>query len=1441
MRKLLSKPGGPSSPHDDAGSTAARPLSASPVPLPYRPRPPREAAYQAGVPIASLDKGPDGRLAVLAGRHVLKTVRVDDFEIKETFDLRALITAQASPQANSTVSIAEQLSIRDVKWGRGRNEALIFTACLRGKIFLYDLSRLGMYVGGSGAGATVDFIHTQEDSRQINTLDINPHKEVYLLSGSQDGMVRLFDTRKLLASRMGASFKPNISFKCNADVRHVQWSTRNGDYFACCTEQGAVMKWDTRKPSAPVLRIAGHEKACAAISWHPDGKHLISGGVDKACHIWDMSETADKRQKPKWTIHTPASVAAVTWRPPQWSATCQGLRAAQVAVSYDVTGPKRPGVNAVHLWDLARPTMPYKTMDRFECSPSALLWRDPEFLWTAGEDGLFRQNDLVSAPRILDRTAVSTLAFSACGDVLTFLDERPPPVRPGAHRGLPSASAVAAATAAAAAAAAVSSSSYTSEPTTPTTGTSRSDSEDDVVRAFVMPRRRTARRKRRASSVHHHTSSTPPADHPTVSSSNQILSLDDALHATGTYRPQQIMAIGHIPSATHKNTYGYMAKTYLEALEAGLRTAVRDGTVVPLPQRVATILDIYASAAEYMSQFRLAQVWRIIAFAMDLLFHNREQYHRKRRLEDPRFTSLGPGVRSAGEMHPAASSYIHVHQSGGTFESASVDSKDAEHDVGQQQSTRALAVRSLLAEEIESTSNMPTPLARPVSGLAYLGEHFQEGAPKYGDRQHGVDSNGLPSDLDSFSLPPAKYQEFLARQPPRRHLDSVPFSEISQDSEMSQNSSVEGYDFYDTETLAKAIDVPRAPRRISVLPRADPEVSQGSRTSEQSARRAQFVRQDSTDSTGRIFEISQVSAHTVVDANDPDEDGLPTAVHDKLRQARDRPSEPGDEAQTYESHRRTRGRQWSRQSEKMMPSSIGSSRLLRLNKALLSMECSGSDVASTMPGSTTRDNYYRTYSQDTESSSNSFSPAPLPPNRYATEPATNSFTMKRLALQRSGSSRQETSSIATTAELPLDRDVSSDLVADHDYLPWPHDPPFPSPVQSGKSSGLDRNAALNPYAIVDRAVSFEARTSPLNASAMVLLLQPLMPSDFIDPLQATAILRQHHARLMGMKLFLEAALLRKLCVQGWPGSIELSKWGSNYPSVTAPAKKNVSASYICVECKKPRQAEHNSPSDTIESIWRCDRCKNVKAPCAVCGHRDVSACHVLDDGSTKDENSILSTWWYCFGCSHGGHLTCLEGWHSTSLQDGANGGVSYSPQLGNLASEMAASSGSMPDAGMGTEFSDGCCPLDGCGHACLPGHWRTETITQRSEDLTPAIREATWTASKASSLAADSPGDGSAIVTNVGLATLGAVGHAGAAEGTGSTGRETIRADMHEVAPSRAVDMIRESLASARGEAGVRSVQGSSPGRGTVLGGGGEIRERERRKSVKFAGTDDWS
>ncbi|XXH06016.1 hypothetical protein Hte_012461 [Hypoxylon texense] len=1360
VRRLLGRQNADSPNDSNLGVTS------SPVPQSYRPTASQDALYPSTVPVACLDRSPDGQLAVLGGRHILKTIHFDGLRIRDGVDIRSAITAQYANKTNAASLASDQLSIKDVRFVSNPSGNLsVFTACANGKIFMYDISRLG--VG-------LDFIQIKQDSRQINKLDSNPHKATLLLSGSQDGTVRCFDVKAPIPSRTGPTFRQVQAFNCNSDgVSDVKWSPKDGFAFACATDSGIVLKWDIRKNNVPVMRINAHDtqKGASSISWHADGDHLISAGLDSKCYVWDLSGNAGKRQKPKWTINCPAPVTSVSWRPGLWSATAQGRRAAQVAVSYDEGGHmKKHGINAVHIWDLARPTMPYKEIDIFDNSPSALLWHDQDLLWAAGPGG-FAQCDVAFAPKVIDRQSLSSLAFSARGEALIFLEERVqlPRPRPAivAQQGLPT-------------------SSYSSSPTGQMLSISRSDSEEDVIGSFLGARRRTSEKRRATSRAAQTMSTTPPSG---AGVEDKVIPLDQSMNITGPFKPQQIMAIGPIPAGSTTHLYRYLSRQYLEILEREL--PYTEGGK-PLRERIFGIIEQYARASESVSQFRLAQTWRILAYAIGLLLSRRSQYHLEQRLNrrqkpqlnvengvlDTRFetspmfskTDTSPRIKIDGEDTPR--------------KPASVTSLEGRHP----------HAKSLLAEEIDSESNVPTPLARPVN----------EDTSDY--IEHGGGKMLTPVlEMESFNLPPGVLPDGAS---PRKRLDSASLSTLSHDSHGSQKSSTEGYDFYDVDAvdnIPRAIDVPRrrGPRNLDFVDTGSP-----------SQQRKSIARHDSDESYAQIFSISDTSRQT--SGLTESSSGSGYRLSRKVERKHSSPEEGDGE---YGS--RIRGR--------------------RIQE---------SPESARYP---TRQPIERHDSSLTE-------------ELQITQATTDTLDSDSLQQPDDHSYPRYSGPGLTIPKFPIglsDKDQPENHLSPHitetDYLPWAEDPPYPHPITAEVKERMPI-PPINPYDLLSRALKFEARQSALNASAIILLLKPLVPDDVIDSYQAAAILRQHHNRLMSMKLFVEAALLRNLCVQGWPDGLDL--WGENYPSVFAPAQDRVSAGFTCSHCHKPREIDRSKTDGP--GIWKCERCRAVMAPCAVCGHRDATADPPLpipvvegfaaSSSRPTSEEPILSTWWYCPGCCHGGHANCLQDWHApvTSSKEAAF-------------SSSSSSSAYPIDGPFPETNSDGCCPLDGCGHACLPGRWRNETSAARIEELGRAVREQTrGSVSAGSGLGLGGGGGGLSKRNSVkdqrrsaggGSANSGMSASASASTAVTSAAA-AIRGDAIEVPQSRAVESVREAL-SAAADAGTIGGGGSAGSGGSSNGGGGGLLAGilssspgraaasvitgsgsgpERRKSVKFAG-----
>lgn len=745
---------------------------------------PRNASFQTAAQIRSLDRSPDQTHAIIAGPKVFKTIRVTESEVTEETDLRASITAHASANNEASSAAPDQLDIKSVKWGHASLATIVVTASANGRITLYDVNQ------GREAGR----IH--EHARQVHELAISPFQERLLLSASQDGTVKMFDLKASEQGRNGLVFRCKASCKCNAGaVRDVKWSPTEGYIFACTTDQGVVQKWDLRKPNVPLLKLNAHESACLTISWHPDGQHLLTGGVDQYLKVWDVSPTADRRQKPKYVVNTPAPVFFVAWRPPCWSATGQGRRAAQVAVTYDDRDPTGNQNSSVHIWDLARPGLPFKEITHWDYSRTGLFWHNRDLLWTVGKDGEFNQNDVVLAPRVLDRRGLSTVALSPWGDLTALLEKRHT-----LRRARPTASTPTAEIMHTGNGGQGKSSSFGDIPF----NISRSDSEEEVVGSFLKPRNQSRRRN----SVR--TTTTSSAAH--EQSESKVMNLDDAVKVTGVYESRQVMAMGHAPTTAKRKIYMHFANRYLLPLARDLVNPQIPESL-SMDARIDTILVLYANAAQEVRYYRLAQSWRVLAYTMNLLLVRRAKYRRDKRLkqwkdrEEKRLklqrkqdgSPMNAGQHILGDVTPRA-----VSEAKFPIDSAIHRSS-----------------RSILSEEIESTSGMTTPLARPVKERGQLSPRSSALNPSM-------------AEPEAFELPPPSIHS------PGQNFPRQPNSPSTKD---VRTPHVEGYDFYGVESLTShAIDIAapqkKTPLRLDMggLPEAPP------------SRPAPPVRHDSSES-----------------------------------------------------------------------------------------------------------------------------------------------------------------------------------------------------------------------------------------------------------------------------------------------------------------------------------------------------------------------------------------------------------------------------------------------------------------------------------------------------------------------------------------------------------------------------------------------------------------
>ncbi|KAI4165975.1 MAG: hypothetical protein LQ342_000406 [Letrouitia transgressa] len=635
--------------------------------------PSRTIAHKTGIPIASLDVSPLRTHVVLAGRDILKTVQVSDSTCTEEYNLRSAIIAHTAAHGSSgNVASArhrDQIIATDVKWSHDRYDTTIATAAANGQIVLYDINRPG-----------VELARLHEHSRQVHRVAFNPFEGALLLSGSQDATIRLWDLRALVGDRSVMTCTSRYTYPGNSEgIRDLRWSPTNGVEFAACTDNGAVQRWDFTKLNAPLLKINAHEKTCHSIDWHPDGKHLASAGADKNIKIWDFSST-DRRMKACWQLRAPRPVLNLRWRPSSWYSDHHGLgnwECTHLATSYNNQDPR------LHVWDLCRPSIPFREVNLYDTAPTAMLWHSENLLWSVGNTGMFAQTDINFSTNIINKRSVSSIAIAPDGNIALFSEKRShrrtsidDPSSDYLHRNRGARNS-------------------TEKLSSSYSATDGSLEEPSLLTSSFKHRRRKVPSTRSSRSL----ASTPPS----AGTGGTVINLEDAMQQDKLHHLAQVAACGPISGVADAEQFRFLACHYRFPSSLEVEKVTYD-----IHQDLFETFEYNAKCAAYTGQYRLAQSWKIIAFATRGELETRANRNREKRLQDAGYRDID----SDRSPLPQSEDTRQLAESGGKDESFANDK----------------SVRSGLAvpAALEYGSNMATPIAKPQPDLPIGHETWEQ-------------------------------------------------------------------------------------------------------------------------------------------------------------------------------------------------------------------------------------------------------------------------------------------------------------------------------------------------------------------------------------------------------------------------------------------------------------------------------------------------------------------------------------------------------------------------------------------------------------------------------------------------------------------------------------------------------------------------------------------
>ena len=393
----------------------------------------------------------------------------------------------------------------------------------------------------------------------------------------------------MAGGRSVMSFRSSRMYHANAEgIRDVKWSPTDGTEFACGTDAGVVQRWDFRRDSAPVLKVTAHRKVCQSIDWHPDGKHLVSGGADKMVSVWDFS-SQDRRQNSPWSFRAPQAVTRVRWRPAEWKMSADGIGAwitTQLVTSYSHTEPR------VHIWDLWRPTVPSRELDRYNSAPSDILWHSENLLWTVGLEGIFTQTDVQFAPKTKNRRMPQCFDVAPNGELTFFAQQR---TRHGVGMDLRPEAILSRR------------SKQVKQGNGDKLSESRSTTDEELSGSLLGTSFRRHRGRAWSAKSSKSAGNTPPSE----GNALVVKKLDEILVKRAYLMPVQIAAEGNIFATLDAATFAYLATNY-----SITGTDAVDKEFLMYGEHTKDRIEQNALLAEAARMYRVAQTWRILNFAL---------------------------------------------------------------------------------------------------------------------------------------------------------------------------------------------------------------------------------------------------------------------------------------------------------------------------------------------------------------------------------------------------------------------------------------------------------------------------------------------------------------------------------------------------------------------------------------------------------------------------------------------------------------------------------------------------------------------------------------------------------------------------------------------------------------------------------------------------------
>lgn len=359
------------------------------------------------------------------------------------------------PNLSKRTKGAKISNIADVKCGFHNYSNVIAICNNSTDISLYDLNRT---TPAEDPMIQILSGHT----RAINSFDFNMSQTNLIISGGQDGCVKVWDIRSDSMKRQGRS---DLNIKtANDSIRDVKWMPSHnfaslpssadgkslnisspGYTFASIHDTGVLLKYDLRQTTQVDKKINAHSGPGLCLNWHPHQDYIATGGRDGKCSLWYVGDRRSTDQSPYSTtflssnattntssigIGYPGNPVASTFIPETTINTGSPITKLKFRPNYDkialnsLIALSSMGDEAeVNIYSLARKYIPKHLLTTGKPS-LGLVWWNSNLIFNVDSAGYINGWDITNEPTVLDELPKNIVRWrDVDGSGLLFLNQ----------------------------------------------------------------------------------------------------------------------------------------------------------------------------------------------------------------------------------------------------------------------------------------------------------------------------------------------------------------------------------------------------------------------------------------------------------------------------------------------------------------------------------------------------------------------------------------------------------------------------------------------------------------------------------------------------------------------------------------------------------------------------------------------------------------------------------------------------------------------------------------------------------------------------------------------------------------------------------------------------------------------------------------------------------